>query len=292
MKTILIPVDFSEGSLNSCKYAIRLVDEESFTFHLFHIYNDQVMVPDSSFPSGLDTDAFFNSDVILAMKVQAEQNMKSLFDEVSALLKAGGHSNIKLTFSLAGGDPQWEITETCEELHPDILIMGTRGQGKKGFLEGSMAEKIMGKAQIPVLAVPEDYQEFHFKNLLYPTNFNKLDIHTLQRVFHLFEHLPFVIHVCHFLLDGDNDKANVLMDELKKAFEKERLEGKIKFSLIPSENKEETLETFVRFNKIDLIAFLSEKKHLIKDLFKNELHKKDFFRLELPMLALHEDGRL
>jgi hypothetical protein len=106
-------------------------------------------------------------------------------------------------------------------------------------------------------------------------------------VFHLFKHLPFVIYVCHFLLDGENNQANALMDELKKAFEKERLDGKIKFSLIASENKEETLETFKQFNKIDLIAFLSEKKHIIKDLFRNELHKKDFFRLELPMLALH-----
>jgi nucleotide-binding universal stress UspA family protein len=287
MKTILIPVDFSEGSLNSCKYAIRLAGQEECTFHLFHIYNDQVMIPDSSFPSGLDTDVFFNSDVILGMKEQAEKNMHDLIESVEQIIKSKNINHIKLEYSLAGGDPQWEITETCEDLHPDLLIMGTRGQGKKGFLEGSMAEKIMGKAQIPVIAVPEDYQEFHFKNLLYPTNFNKLDIDTLQRVFHLFKHLPFVIHVCHFLLDGENNQANVLMDELKKAFEKERLEGKIKFSMIASEKKDEVLETFVHFNKIDLIAFLSEKKHLIKDLFKQELHKKDFFRLELPMLAMH-----
>ncbi len=287
MKTILIPVDFSQDSLNSCKYAISLVGKEEFTFHLFHIYNDQVMVPDSSFPSGLDTDAFFNSDVIIALKEQAENNMKSLLKEVEAEIQQSGKTNIKLMYSLASGDPQWEITETCEELQPDLLIMGTRGLGEKGFLQGSMAEKIMEKAQIPVLAVPEDYQKFHFKNLLYPTNFDKLDIHTLQRLMALFENRSFTIHVCHFLLDGENEQANILMDELKKAFEKERLDGKIKFSLVASENKEEALATFVQFNKIDLIAFLSEKKHLIKDLFRNELHKKDFFRLELPMLALH-----
>ncbi len=288
MKTVLIAVDFSEGSLNSCKYAVRLAGDEEVTFHLFHIYNDQVMIPDSSFPSGLDTDAFFNSDVIIALKEQAETNMNQLLKAVEDEIKQSGKTNnIKLTYSLASGDPQWEITETCEALQPGLLIMGTRGLGEKGFLQGSMAEKIMGKAQIPVLAVPEDYQKFHFKNLLYPTNFNKSDIHTLQRLMTLFENRSFTIHVCHFLLDGENEQANILMDELKKAFEKERLDGKIKFSLVASENKEEALATFVQFNKIDLIAFLSEKKHLIKDLFRNELHKKDFFRLELPVLALH-----
>ena len=44
-----------------------------------------------------------------------------------------------MTTSLQGGDPRWEITETCKELEPDLVIMGTRGMGKKGFLEGSMA---------------------------------------------------------------------------------------------------------------------------------------------------------
>jgi len=287
MKSILIPVDFSEGSLNSCKYAIEMTASEQTIFHLFHIYNDQVMIPDSSFPAGMDTDAFFNSDVILALKKQAEENMKKLVKAVEDLLKKSGKTNIKLSSLLAGGDPQWEITETCEDLKPDIVLMGTSGIGRKGFLKGSMAEKIMNKAQIPVLAVPEDYLKFHFNNLLYPTNFNHLDIYTLQRVFDLFEHLPFTIHVCHFLLDGENSQANILMEELEKAFEKERLSEKIKFSLVESGNKEESLETFVHFNKIDMIAFLSEKKHLIKDLFRHELHKKDFFRLELPMLALH-----
>jgi len=216
MKTILIPVDFSEGSLHSCKYAMKLTGNQKVTFHLFHIYNDQVMVPDSGLPEAMDTDVFFNSDIVLALKKQAEQQLAEMEQQVKKLIKASGQ-DISITTSLQGGDPRWEITETCKEMEPDLVIMGTRGMGKKGFLEGSMAAKIMTKAAVPVLAVPENYFDFHLKNIMYPTHFNKLDIHILQQLFKLLNHLDTKIHVCHFQLDKKNQEAGILMEELEKA---------------------------------------------------------------------------
>jgi len=288
MKTILIPMDFSEGSLHSCKYAMKLTYGQDVTFHLFHIYNDQIMTPDSGLPEAMDTDVFFNSDIVLALKEQAERQLAEIEQQVKKLIKASGQ-DISVTSSLQGGDPRWEITETCKELEPDLVIMGTRGMGKKGFLEGSMAAKIMAKASVPVLAVPENYSGFHLKNIMYPTHFNKLDIYMLQQLFRLLGHLSFNIHVCHFQLDKKNQEAGILMEELEKAFEKEKQDGKIRFSLIEATDKAEALKTFAEDNKIDLIAFLPERENPIKYLFaSHRLYRKDFFKLELPMLAMHE----
>ena len=286
MKTILIPVDFSENSLHSCRYAINLVDNQEVTFHLFHIYNDQVMLPDAGMPESMDSDVFFNSDIVLALKEQAEKQMEDLKKEVEKHIADSG-VQINVTTALQGGDPRWEITEICEELKPDLVVMGTRGLGKKGFLEGSMASKIMGKAPVPVLAVPEDYTDFYLKNIMYPTHFNKLDIHALQQLFTLFGHLHFQVHVCHFHLEKKDEEASVLMEELEKAFEKEKGEGNISFYLEEAPDKETALKTFVESHHIDLVTFLPEKKHPFKYLFSSHhLRKKDFFKLELPMLAM------
>ncbi len=288
MKTILIPVDFSDGSLHSCKYAMKLAENQKVTFHLFHIYNDQVMVPDSGMPEAMDTDVFFNSDIVLALKKQAEQQLAEMEQQVKDLIKVSGQ-DISVTTSLQGGDPRWEITETCRELEPDLVVMGTRGMGKKGFLEGSMAAKIMAKVLIPVLAVPENYSGFRLINIMYPTHFNKLDIYILQKLFNLLGHLDFKIHVCHFHLEKKNQEAGILMEELEKAFGKEQQDGKIRFTLVKATDKTEALKTFAADNKIDLIAFLPEKGYFIKHLFSSHwLLKKDFFKLELPMLAMHE----
>jgi len=288
MKTILIPVDFSDGSLHSCKYAMRLSGNQKVKFHLFHIYNDQVMIPDSGLPEAMDSDVFFNSDIVLALKEQAENQMTELEKQVKKLIRDSGQ-NIPVTSSLQGGDPRWEITEICEELQPEMVIMGTRGQGKKSFLEGSMATKIMSKAPVPVLAVPETYSGFQLGNILYPTHFNKLDIYALQQTFDLLGHLNFKIHVCHFHLEKKDEEANILMEELEKAFEKEKTAGKILFYLKEADDKETALKDFAQQHNIDMIAFMPEKRHPLKYLFSSHhLRKKDFFKLELPILAMHE----
>ncbi len=288
MKTILIPVDFSKGSLHSIKYAMELTVNQQVTFHLFHIYNDQVMVPDSGLPEAMDSDVFFNSDVVIALKEQAEQQMATLKKEVKALIKTSGRQ-ITVTTTMQGGDPRWEITETCKELQPDLVVMGTRGQGKKGFLEGNMAAKIMEKAIVPVLAVPEDYSDFHLKNIMYPTHFNQMDIHVLQQLFSLINHLKFHVFVCHFQLEKKNEEAGILMEELEKAFEKEKAEGRISFQLVEAFDKRVALKEFTKQNSIDLVAFLPKKRHPFKYLFSSHnIRKKDLFELQLPVLALHK----
>jgi len=147
----------------------------------------------------------------------------------------------------------------------------------------------MAKVPIPVLAVPENYSGFRLINIMYPTHFNKLDIYILQKLFNLLGHLDFKIHVCHFHLEKKNQEAGILMEELEKAFGKEQQDGKIRFTLVKATDKTEALKTFAADNKIDLIAFLPEKGYFIKHLFSSHwLLKKDFFKLELPMLAMHE----
>ncbi len=287
MKTILIPVDFSEGSLHSCKYALMLAGSQKMTFHLFHIYNDQVMLPDAGMPESMESDVFFNSDIVAALKEQAENLMAQLKKEAEELVAASGAS-ITITTSLQGGDPRWEITEVCEELKPDLVVMGTRGQGKKGFLEGSMASKIMAKAPVPVLAVPEDYNNFRLKKIMYPTHFNRLDIHAIQQIFDLLRHLKIHISVTHFHLEKKDNEAALLMEELEKAFAAEKDAGKIAFYLEEAPDKEMALQQFAQNHQVDMVAFLPEKKHPLKYLFSSHhLRKKDFFKLELPMLAMH-----
>lgn len=288
MKTILVPVDFSEGSLNSCRYTFDFLGKEEAIVHLFHIYNDQVLVPDSGFTvGGMDTDTFFNSDLVLALKEQAEKQTEGLEQELNNIIKNKNY-NIQLKHTLLGGDPRWEITETIEELHPDLVIMGTQGNGKKGFLQGRMAARIMNKSLVPVLAVPDDFNAFRITQVLYTTSFNPLDIEAIKMLFKILEKRKVAIHVVHFMREKEIETAGVMMDKLEKEFEPEIKNNKIRFYRIKTENEKEALIDFAEQNEIDLVSFLPGKKHLLTDLFSShKLHKKDLFNLELPLLAIH-----
>ena len=288
MKIVLIPVDFSESSINSCKYAFDFLGKEEALIHLFHIYNDQVLIPDYSFAgNGIETDTFFNTDIIQALKQQAEREMEALKLELKKVIEKK-KLHIELKHTILGGDPRWEIAETIEELQPDIVIMGTEGKGGKGFLQGRMAEKIMNKSTVPVLAVPEDFNVFLIKNVLYTTSFNPLDVEALKLLFKILENHRIVVQVCHFLKEKEQEDATQMMGKLEKEFKREMKEGKISFHLVETEEEKEALTIFSKDQQTNLVSFLPGKKHLIKDLFTvHKLRKKDLFSLELPLLAIH-----
>lgn len=288
MKTVLIPVDFSESSINSCKYAFDFLGKDEALVHLFHIYNDQVLIPDSSFAgNGIETDTFFNTDIIQALKQQAESEMEALKLELKKITEKK-KLNIELKYTILGGDPRWEIAETIEELQPDIVIMGTEGKGGKGFLQGRMAEKIMNKSTVPVLAVPENFKEFYIKEVLYTTNFNPLDVEALKLLFKILVNHKVTVQVCHFVREKEKENAIQMMKKLENEFTKEEKAGKINFNLVQTENEKEALINFSKEYHTKLVSFLPGKKHLLKDLFSaQKLRKKDLFSLELPLLAVH-----
>ncbi len=286
MKTFLLPVDFSENTLTTCKHAIYLAGQEKTRLFLFHIYPDQIIVPDSSFPIGIDNDAFFNVEFIETLRKQAEENMVKLNADVLDLIKTMGYANMEVSHLVTGGDPEWEIREICKKINPDLIVMGTEGEGKKGFLEGSMAESIMTRVKIPVVAVPGSFKKDRIQQIMYATNFSNMDIASINNVFNLFEKIEIIVHVVHFQFDEKSGKNSVLLGELEQALKKRM--GKITFNLIQASDKKDVLDIFTQKYQIDMIAFLSHKRNFFQNLFAHKISKKDFFKLELPMLALHE----
>lgn len=288
MKTILVPVDFSEGTDVLCKNAIQFAGVGNAKLFLFHIYPDQLMIPDSSFPIGLDTDTLLNAEYIDEIRKQARVQMIALENWFRAYLKDNGITNIEVQQMVTGGDPEHEITQLCKELSPYIVVMGTRGEGNKGILEGSMAKKIMVKSSAPVLAIPFSKDKIKINKILYATNFSKNDYSLLQSLYKLLLDFDIELYIVHFELKGHPKEDDMMMDTLKHAMTSDYPDKKIHFDLIESHDRNEALRTFVEENNIDMISFIAHKSNLLKNIFTNQMHKKDFFKLEIPMLALHE----
>ena len=273
MKRFLIPTDFSENSIKVCEYAINTIAKETAELILFHILPDSIMIPDSSFPAGIDSDAFLNSEYLETLKIQSKKNMAELKSKMLDHILKSGIGNITIKTIVTSGDAEWEIMGACKKYSPDIIIMGTRGSGNKGFLEGSMAEKIMTKVIIPVIAVPQDSKSNRPQNILYSTNFNDRDYSKIKLLFTLFKNLDIKIYVSHFDMDGKDASLFDKLENLKQAFYKEKLDNKIFFNIISSTNKKVSLETFCDEYEIDMVSFISYKTNIFKNLFSHEIHK-------------------
>ena len=289
MKTILIPVDFSENSMITCRYALKMVHPSAPTIlHLLHIYPDQLMIPDSSFPSGIDSDAFMNVQFIEELRHQSEENMKKMIGELTALIAEKQLSNLKVTHKISGGDPEWEIRNQCDEIKPEIIVMGTHGTGRKGFLEGVMAEKIMDHANVPVIAVPADTKKCEVHHIMYATNGSEKDFSKIKLLLNLFKNRVVDIFVVHFVLENGKPEKLAQIEDLKEAFSFEKEVSHLHFYGVNADDKYDALAAFVDQENIDIVAFISHKTNLFKSLFSSKISKKDFFKMGLPMLAMHE----
>ena len=104
----------------------------------------------------------------------------------------------------------------------------------------------------------------------------------------IFKNVESEFFVTHFELKGKQKEDDPMMDALKQALLNEFPNEKINFYIPDVKDKTDALREFTQKHNIEMIGFIAHKTNIFKNLFSHEIHKKDFFKLELPMLALHE----
>jgi nucleotide-binding universal stress UspA family protein len=285
---IILSTDFSEENEMLFPYALDLLKEPGGEIILFHAYMDQILMGDSSFPGGLDSDTFFNRELLAEMEEQASHFMQEKLNHLEKRIAEAGLNNINVSKVLKGGDPEIELVNLTEEHKPDLVLMGTRGKGKKRFLEGSMAKSIMTKVHVPLLSVPEGYQWTKSSEVLYATNFGRFEISTISRIFDLLEQYNPIIHVVHLITDDEDDKPNLLMEELRLAFKYEKSREMIRFHLIKTTMPKDAIALFCEQHQISLASFIANRRGLLDYLFKDKIGKDSFFDLGIPMLTFRE----
>jgi nucleotide-binding universal stress UspA family protein len=135
---ILVPIDFSDCSLDALEYAIVVAQQAKASLMLLH-----VLEPVSY---GLD----FTLNHIRA----GEQVRESWTKRLEELASSHEHSHVPMESQLRGGIPVDSILDSAQTLSCDLIVMGTHGRrGISHALSGSVAEAVLRKARCPVLTV-------------------------------------------------------------------------------------------------------------------------------------------
>ena len=138
LERILVPVDFSDCSLDALEYAVVVAQQAEASLMLLH-----VLEPVSY---GLD----FTLDHSRTGKQGRETWTKRLEELTSALMAA----HVPVESRLRGGLPADSILDSAQTLPCDLIVMGTHGRrGISHALSGSVAEAVLRKALCPVLTV-------------------------------------------------------------------------------------------------------------------------------------------
>jgi nucleotide-binding universal stress UspA family protein len=131
VKTILVPLDFSETSARVLDFARTLADGCGASMHLMHV------IP---FP--------------LATTGTADDERREACQRLDTLLNDVDREKRRATISCEVGTPVHEIVEYANEHPIDLIVMGTHWHGPTfQMVIGSIAESVLGLAPCAVLAV-------------------------------------------------------------------------------------------------------------------------------------------
>lgn len=140
VRRILVPLDFSENTQAVIDWAAHLAAEHGSSLILLHAYHLPVELQQME-------GAYLPPDFWSTVKSEAEDNLVRYAEVLRA-------KEFEVEVVVREGYPATVIEEEAARQQADLIVIGTRGHsGLKHLLLGSTAERVVQKAQCPVLTV-------------------------------------------------------------------------------------------------------------------------------------------
>ena len=145
MKTfahILVPTDFSPGSSHALDAALDLAQALSARVTLVHVM-EMPAAYNMTYAEGL-------AWPVDELDTAAKRELNGIVEQVKKRYPAVGSL-------VSSGDPREVILKTADDVGADLIVMATHGRRgiARAFL-GSVAERVVRAARIPVLTVGPD----------------------------------------------------------------------------------------------------------------------------------------
>lgn len=161
MKSILIPVDFSDyatAALNLSVVLSKKTGAELILLHVFAAPPDWNRIPVEKQQEYPENEA---------RKVDAEIKMEKL-------LRDKMFKGVKTTGIVRPGNVQQEVLSLSKMYKCDLIIMGAHGVGEsQRYFIGSHAQKILRTSICPVLSVKKDLKPASLKKMIFAADFEE-----------------------------------------------------------------------------------------------------------------------
>jgi len=136
---VLLPTDGSEGTRAAVEHAIEHAKRYDATLHVIYVVDARIGVAHETTPE--------------AVFEELEDQGRRAIEDVHTKARAADVGTIEGV--VARGDPHQAIIDYAVAEDIDLIVMGTHGRtGLDHYLIGSVTEKVVRLADVPVLTVP------------------------------------------------------------------------------------------------------------------------------------------
>lgn len=138
LQRMLVPVDFSDCSLDALEYAVMVAQRAHASIRLLHVLEP----------------VCYGLDFTLLHVAKREELRERISARLNELVSALTNAQLTADFRVCGGLPADSILEAAAVEPADLIVMGTHGRrGLSHTFWGSVAESVFRKSHCPVLTV-------------------------------------------------------------------------------------------------------------------------------------------
>lgn len=289
VRRILVPVDFSEHSINACNFAIGMAHKLKAEIKLIYVYFDPMISTDSY----LETYPYqFNLDTIAAnLEEEAKVQMENLKAKIIENVKKEKFANIKVSYVLEKGVPDATILEYSKSYDPGVIILGTLGrEDRAGSFFGNVASKIIEKSKYPVFVIPYKsvFLGINYMNkVVYATDFDESDFRAIRMLMNLVSPFDIKIYCVHIVVDAESHFNKSKMEKVREYLKNEYSDVNIVCNLIEHTDVMQGLEDYIEDRDIDIIGLTTHKRGMFDRFFNPSIARKMLFHTNIPLLVFH-----
>jgi len=288
MKKLFVPIDFDKDATYAADYALQLAQNIQAEVHLFHAYVfpfTPIDVPALEGHRQHEPHAYVSQDVI--------DHLKSQMDELVDDLRKR-YPDVRIEVDMDEAFPERAISEKALEKEADVIIMTPRQIPRfLKWITGSVSQSVVNKSQVPVLIVPRHYRFETPNQLLYASNFDRVDGEKITAFMNLFENKPARLFVSFIFNDKGRDypqaQFSVLRDVLEDHIRKSHPEADMRFLVEGEENLFEGLEEQIEDYGIDMLAMTTHQRGFFERLFNPSKTHRMIYETKIPLLIFHAE---
>lgn len=278
MKKILFPTDFSEKANNAFVYALKWAQKFEAEIITLHVY--ELPILDMSY---VDV-PIYQAEVYQSLELNSFQNFKDQIPVLREIAHQHKLEHIPISNVLLSGDLVANILQLVESEHIHFVIMGTsRVSGFQEMFLGTNTASVMTGTETSVLGIPDDssYQPIH--KICFTTQFASEEMDSLKSLIKIAKKFNAAIE-CVYIQTPDNEVNEVIIADWKLIFADE----KVGFTIIKSNDVEDSILDFIKLHHIDLLAVAKHKRGFWDSLFHSSLTKQLAMHIHIPLLVLHD----
>ncbi len=273
MKRILIPTDFSDCALNAAKVAVSIAQKTGASLYFFtrtfaYEYEDYMT----------------ESELKSIPEIQERlQNVEKNFAELFTKLKL---NNLNVYKFSKRGDTEKEILDYSRAISADLIVMGTHGvSGLKEWALGSVTQKIVRRAECPVLTIKEVPKKLSFDNIVFLSNFDEEAKEPFKQACHFAQNYNAKIHLLNIDTPSYFTEIPFLIKEAMTKFA-DTYDGEIEKHRFDAWNVENGLKNFLNTTEADLVIIPTHGKRGLRYLFFNSLAEGIVNHLNFPIMTI------